>query len=319
MKKVCIFQGIESHKTALGLLEVPRRLYGDKKFQSYVVSLKDPVDLLNGFFHHIINLSEDIVEDFNARGVCDILFNLHKKYHFDTIVIPDTSLGRMVAPRLAKRLKTGLVSGVVDIQKSGNTIEFMRPALSGKIVETVQFKPNRLILITAKPNIFDNTSDGGLRSKIIEYTGPEPLKSNIKRLNVEENQVKEDISEAQVLISGGGGVKDHFSTLYPLAEALNGSVSATRKLVDQGIAPRNLQVGLSGKTVSPKMYIALGIHGTLQHMAGLRGGESIISVNTNCHAPICHVSDIVVHGDAVEFIDRMMKKINEYRSDDKGN
>jgi electron transfer flavoprotein alpha subunit len=90
---------------------------------------------------------------------------------------------------------------------------------------------------------------------------------------------------------------------------LNGAVVASRKLVDQGIAPRNIQVGQSGKTVSPKLYLALGIHGSMQHLAGLRGAASIIAVNTSPRAPICRISDLVVQGDACEFIEKLMDRI----------
>ncbi len=90
---------------------------------------------------------------------------------------------------------------------------------------------------------------------------------------------------------------------------LNGTVAASRNLVDQGIAQRHIQVGQSGKTVSPKLYLALGIHGSMQHLAGLRGAASIISVNTSPHAPICSLSDMVVQGDACEFIEKLMDRM----------
>jgi electron transfer flavoprotein alpha subunit len=149
------------------------------------------------------------------------------------------------------------------------------------------------------------------------YTEPVGSRSRLKRLHVEKHQHTTDIRDSEILISGGNGVKDAFSDLYQLADALNGTVAASRKLVDQGIAPRSLQVGQSGKTVSPRLYMALGIHGTMQHIAGLRGIESIISINTNRNAPICSLSELVVHGDAAEFINKMVKKIAHYRSEKK--
>jgi electron transfer flavoprotein alpha subunit len=97
--------------------------------------------------------------------------------------------------------------------------------------------------------------------------------------------------------------------LAPLAEALGGETAASRKLVDLGVTGRNIQVGQSGKTVSPKLYFALGIHGSLQHMEGLKNVDHIISVNTNRDAPICSVSDIVVEGDASSFIDKLLTRM----------
>jgi len=111
------------------------------------------------------------------------------------------------------------------------------------------------------------------------------------------------------LISGGGGVLEHFDRLQDLSEAMHAQVSASRRLVDSGVASRRIQVGQSGKTVSPRLYIALGIDGSLQHMEGLKNVEHLIAVNTNKDAPICSLADVVIAGDAVEFIDRLLERI----------
>lgn len=120
-----------------------------------------------------------------------------------------------------------------------------------------------------------------------------------------------DIRDAEILISGGGGVAGSFDELQKLAAVMGGRVTASRRAVDLGVAARAIQVGQSGRTVSPRLYIALGIDGAGQHIEGLRNIESIISVNTNRHAPICSISDIVVEGDAREFIERLCRRINE--------
>ncbi len=123
-----------------------------------------------------------------------------------------------------------------------------------------------------------------------------------------------DICNAEILVSGGGGVRNHFEELARLAKPLGAMVSSSRKLVDEGIAPRSIQVGQSGRTVSPKLYLALGIYGSMQHIEGLKNVEHIISVNTNRNAPICSLSEIVVEGDAVEFIEKLTKRINQNKN-----
>jgi electron transfer flavoprotein alpha subunit len=220
----------------------------------------------------------------------------------------------MIAPRLAKRLQTGLVAGVTDIKKEGGHTEIIRPACSGKILEGVLHTGNGPVMMSIRPNAFEYTSGNPLQTVVSAYTEPVSSPSAVTRLHVKENQQTCDIRDSEVLIAGGGGVKESFPELYRLADALKGTVAASRKLVDQGIAPRNIQVGQSGKTVSPRLYMALGIHGSMQHMAGLRQIASLISINTSVNAPICSLSDIVVHGDARKFIDRLMKKIALYRS-----
>ncbi len=314
MKKTCIFQDTEKTENTTDLLEVAERIYGQGQFESHAVLLADSFDPLMGSFHHIIRVAKGLVDCYDPQGICDILENLHKKNRFDSILIPGTSLGEMIAPRLAKRLQTGLVAGVTDIKRAGDHTEIIRPAFSGKILEGVLHTGNGPVMMSIRPNAFEYKPGDPLQTVVSAYTEPVSSPSAVTRLHVKENRQTCDIRDSEVLIAGGGGVKESFSELYRLADALKGTVAASRKLVDQGIAPRSIQVGQSGKTVSPKLYMALGIHGSMQHMAGLRHIASLISINTAVNAPICSLSDIVVHGDAREFIDRLMKKIALYRS-----
>ncbi|MDA3846272.1 MAG: FAD-binding protein [Vallitaleaceae bacterium] len=145
----------------------------------------------------------------------------------------------------------------------------------------------------------------------IDYHPEKIRKSSLKLLDTCKKVERYDITDSEVLISGGGGTIKDFGKLELLADALHGQVSASRKIIDQGIATRGIQVGQSGKTVNPKLYIALGINGAIQHIEGLKNVEHIISVNTNRDAPICSLSDLVVEGDAFEFIDKIVLKIKQ--------
>jgi electron transfer flavoprotein alpha subunit len=317
MKKTCIFQDTEQKENTTDLLEVAQRMYGQGQFESHAVFIEDSSDGLFGSFHHIIRVAEGIVNGYDPRQICDILENLHRENRFDSILIPGTRLGQIIALRLAKRLRTGLVTGVTDIKRDKAHIVIIRPACSGKILEGLHHTGDGPVMMSIRPNAFDYTPVDPLQTVVSEYTEPVRSRSAVKRLHVKENQQTLDIRDSEVLVSGGGGVKDSFPELYRLADALNGTVAASRKLVDQGIAPRRIQVGQSGKTVSPKLYMALGIHGSTQHMAGLRHIETIISINTAVNAPICRLSDIVVQGDALKFIDMLMDKILNYCSEKK--
>lgn len=314
MKKTCIFQDTEKIEYTTDLLEVARHMYGSGQFKSHAVFLTETIDPLIGIFHQIIRVKEDIVTHYNPRQICDILEHLHRKENFDSILIPATPLGKMIAPRLAKRLETGLAAGVTEIRKDGDQIEIIRPACSGNAFEVIHPDRDGPVVMSIKPNMFEYISAGDLPTHVSDYTRPVTSRSTIKRLAVKKNNQSYDIRDSDVLISGGQGVKKSFSELYHLAKALKGTVSASRKLVDQGIAPQSIQVGQTGKTVSPRLYMAIGIHGSMQHIAGLRQIESIISVNRSRHAPICSLSDIVVEGDARKFIDRLLEKITIYRS-----
>lgn len=317
MKKTCIFQDTDSLKRTADLLEAAQQMHGKGRFESHAVVLDQRFDSLSGFFNRIVSVPPELVPRYDPRGICDILEALHRKNRFDSILIPATGLGKMIAPRLAKRLKTGIVPGVTEVRQKGGRIELVRPACSGKILEHLSPLGNGPVLASIRPNTFECHSGGGLKTKISAYAGPVPPRNSLRCLGIEPDCRPHDIRDSEVLISGGNGVRDNFHALYPLARALNGSVSASRKLVDQGVATRHIQVGQSGKTVSPRLYMALGIHGAMQHIAGLRQVESVISINTSKTAPICSLSDIVVEGDAREFIDRLMEKISTHGSETK--
>jgi electron transfer flavoprotein alpha subunit len=156
----------------------------------------------------------------------------------------------------------------------------------------------------------DNTA--GKKAPAVVYHSPKRKEaSGVRLVKRELKPDTDDIRESDVLISGGGGVMRSFNRLEALAKELDGMVSASRRVVDSGAAPRHIQVGQSGKTVSPRLYLALGISGSIQHVVGLKNAEYIISVNSDRHAPICSLSDIVVEGDARDFIERMIQRLQQ--------
>ncbi|MCG8619582.1 MAG: electron transfer flavoprotein subunit alpha/FixB family protein [Desulfobacterales bacterium] len=323
MKRICIFQDTDRPGSTPDLLGAAERLHGDGAFESHLVLLNGSADDFFGLFHHVHRVADGLVAAYDPRGITEVLENLHQNLRFHNILIPATGLGKMIAPRLAQRLETGLVSGVTDIKHSSDGIELIRPAYSGKILEGIQVSGSGPVVMSIRPNAFDHKPKGSLQTLISEYATPVTTRSGITRVHVEERSERpdhkaKDIRDSHVLIAGGGGVKEHFSALVELADALGGAVAASRKLVDQGIAQRRIQVGQSGKTVSPQLYMALGIHGSVQHMAGLRQVDTLISVNRSDLAPICTLSDMVVQGDAGEFIPKLMEKISTYRSGNKG-
>jgi electron transfer flavoprotein alpha subunit len=318
MKRTLIFQDSENFRDTIDLLEVPRQMYGEGAFEAFAVFLKGNRKELLGYFHHMICISHGLVDVHDPRGISEIMENLHRSYGFDSILVPATAFGRMLAPRLAKRLRTGLVADVTDIITDGGRLELIRPAYSGKILAGITNIGKGPVMMSVRPKVFEYSAEGSLETEIQEYTKPVKKRWALKCLKVEDKKSTYDIRESEVLISGGGGITGGIPQLYSLAEELNGKVSASRRIVDQGLAPRNIQVGHSGKTVSPRLYMALGINGAMQHVEGLRNVESIISVNTARNAPICSLSDIVVEGDAREFVESLTTRIKVYRSQGNG-
>lgn len=308
MMKSLIFIDNEELKSSIDLLEVIRQI-GSETGESYGLCINNKTLMTNRAFDKLIMVECPSIEK-DAKSIADIIEELQLIYKFDHIVIPATHLGRMLAPRVAMRLHVGLVADVTAIKSDQGQLEMIRPAFSGKIMAGIVQMGNGPTMMSVRPNVFSYEGEANKTTKIIDYVPKRAVESDLILLEEEKKQDSYDIRDSQVLISGGGGVHKKFGKLEQLATALNGQVSASRKIIDKGLAPRTIQVGQSGRTVTPKLYIALGISGAIQHIEGLRNVECIISVNTNANAPICSLSDIVVEGDAEVFIDRLVEKIN---------
>jgi electron transfer flavoprotein alpha subunit len=291
-------------------------MYKDSEYETYAICFSNNNEAIYGKFDYLISVQDENIKNYDIPNITNCIEQLHNIYDFDSILIPATYLGRMLAPRLAMRLRVGLVADVTAIEHNNGVIEMIRPAFSGKLLAAIVNKNCKTIMMSVRPNVFVNVINGSRKTQTIYFKPTNVKPCKLRLLEKREKEKAKDIRESEVLVSGGGGVIGDFEHLYLLANELNAMVSASRKIVDNGIATRSIQVGQSGKTVNPKLYIALGIYGSLQHIEGLKNVESIISVNINKDAPICSLSDIVVEGDAIEFIDKLLKKINKNRNEE---
>jgi electron transfer flavoprotein alpha subunit len=309
MKKSLIYLDKENHNNSIDLLEVVRQIYGEEPNETYGISVNHYCRKAEGAFDKLLQVFEDEIFENDPMIVADILEELHRQYEFDCILIPATQFGRMLAPRLAMRLKVGLVADVTAIHHHNGVLEMVRPAFSGKIMAGIVKSGEGPYMMSVRQNVFAYNNERIKDTQVLEFHPVKGRNSNLKLLETRKKVQSYDIRDSKVLVSGGGGTSKNFKKLELLAKELNGQVSASRKIIDKGIAQREIQVGQSGKTVSPKLYIALGINGAIQHIEGIKNVDHIISVNTNKDAPICSLSDIVVQGDAFEFIDKLVEKI----------
>ena len=312
MKRVLIYIENQHIKDDIDLLETARQIYVDEVYETFALMIHGEVSALDGKFDVIIDLTDKKILDYEVKTICDVISKLHDTYSFDALLFPASFRGRILAPRVAMTLDTGLVADVTDIAHRTHGLELIRPAYSGKIMASIQITGKGPVMLSVRPGVFEYTSTKRVQTKIVV---PEGLVystgGGLREIERKEKKIEYDIRESNVLISGGGGVERYFNELIPLAKLLRGHISASRAIVDKGIATRSIQVGQSGKTVSPTLYIALGIYGALQHIEGLHNVDYIISVNTNKDAPICSLSDIVVEGDAYIFIQKLIEKIKK--------
>lgn len=318
MKKSLIYLDHENIQNSLDLLGVIDLMYGKGNSISYAVCLNHQGLEAMGQVDHIISIQDDRIENHDLLNLTDALEELQQRYAFDSILIPATYTGRMLAPRLSMRLHVGLVADVTAIEHHNGDLQMVRPAFSGKIMAGIVNRGRLPVMMSVRQNVFNYHSAETKKTNRIDFLPTNIQPSSIQLLESKEKERSLDIRDSEILISGGGGVQDNFHCLDLLANELDAQVSASRRIVDSGLASRRIQVGQSGKTVSPRLYIALGIYGSLQHIEGLNNVENIISVNIDKDAPICSLSDIVVVGDAVEFIEQLVKKIKKNRNIETG-
>lgn len=293
------------------LFEVVRSLYPEALAEAVIFGEGDWET--GDFFdevHHFL-MSEDSLYD--VRRIAKHIQDLQEEKQYDCIVIPATREGRMMAPALAMKLQTGLVADVVEVSRENEEICMVRPAFDGKLMACITNQSKGPVMMTVRPGAFrmaeKHIPERKESAKVIVHRCEKEAAPGIHLLEKQEAGESKDIREARALVSGGGGVGERFPQLEKLADLLHGMVSSSRRLVDAGITPRSIQVGQSGKIVSPRLYVALGIYGSLQHMEGLSKVGDIIAVNTNKNAPICSLASVVVEGDAIEFVEKLSKKI----------
>jgi electron transfer flavoprotein alpha subunit len=271
----------------------------------------DPALTLDACTLDVLHTPTQPIPAYDQAAIINACLSLIHTTSFEAILVPATPFGRQIAPRLAMALGTGLVADVTRIQRAEQGLIMIRPAYSGKLMASIVNTGNGPIMMSVRQGVFngDHLPTKTPRRQLLSATVP--LSSGLRQLESRPKTATEDIRQAKVLVSGGGGIQHHFQELHRLAKVLGGQVSASRRIVDSGIVSRKIQVGQSGKTVSPDLYVALGISGSVQHIEGLRNIKHLVVVNTNPNAPLTALADLVVEGDAVEFIHRFTERIRQ--------
>ena len=315
MRNALVYVDPDAAGSSLELLAVIRQLYGREDVTSYGLCIGMPADEARGFLDTIISVTD--IQPYDVPGIAVCITELHHAYRFDLILFPATVFGRMLAPRTAMRLRVGLVAEVSAVRRRNGQIEMIRPAFGGRMMASIVNHGPAPVLMSVRPDTFHHDGPADRNTAVIGFSPAcGKVATGVSLIRRRSRPQTGDIRDSEILVSGGGGVQRHFSSLESFAGKLGGMVAASRQLVDKGIAPRHIQVGQSGRTVSPRLYLALGIAGSIQHVVGLRNAGCIIAVNSDRHAPICSLSDMVVEGDTGEFLRRMNERLDGSRSKD---
>lgn len=223
----------------------------------------------------------------------------------DAVFFGHTAIGRDLAPKVAAHLNAGQISDVVALEKDAAGLLFTRPIYAGKAFETKRFTAGPLVVTFRPNNLPAAEAVPGSRAEVtqIPYAPPADLRAVVKEV-VRKTSGKVDLTEARIVVSGGRGVKsaDGFQVLERLAEVLNAAVGASRGACDAGYCDYSLQIGQTGKVVTPDLYIACGISGAIQHLAGMSQSRVIVAINKDPEAPIFRVADYGIVGDLFEVV-----------------
>ncbi len=250
------------------------------------------------------------LELYSSDGYAEVVLKAIEQAQPSAIFFSGTAMGRDLAPTVAARLGVGAIPDAVGLTLNGETFSVRRPVYSGKAVATVDTAGKTPQVIGLRPNIFAAEESSGA-GEVIALDGLSlSIRAVVKEL-LEAAGGELDVAEADVIVSGGRGIKgpENFALIKSLADALGGAVGASRAAVDAGWIEHSHQVGQTGKVVSPSLYIAAGISGAIQHLAGMSSSKVIVAINKDPDAPIFKVADYGIVGDLFDVIPPMVEAI----------
>lgn len=269
----------------------------------------------------VIVIDDPVLENYMTEPYTKAFTQVIKEKDPEIFLVGATAIGRDLAPRVSARIHTGLTADCTGlaIDEESKHLLMTRPAFGGNIMATIVCANHRPQMATVRPGVMkalavDETKTGNVEVMAVDFG---PADDSIELLEVlREDREIADITEAKVLVSGGRGVSnpEKFDTvLAPLAEVLGGTISASRSAVDAGWIDHERQVGQTGKTVRPDLYIACGISGAIQHVAGMEGSEFILAINKDETAPIFDIADLGIVANLDTLLPKLTEALKKYK------
>ena len=314
-------------KVGIELIGIASKLAADLGQEVVAVLLgKEVRGLADNLIHHgankVICVEDPILEHYATEPYTKALNAVVEAKKPEIVLYGATSIGRDLAPRVSARVHTGLTADCTKLEIDPETklLLMTRPAFGGNIMATIVCKEFRPQMATVRPGVMqalptDTSRTGEVEVFQVDFTDAD---MNIKiREVIKEKHAKVDITEAKVLVSGGRGIgnAEYFDVLKELADELDGLVTSSRANVDAGWIGRERQVGQTGKTVRPDLYMACGISGAIQHLAGMEDSEFIVAINKDAQAPIFDVADLGVVGDLHKIMPILIDKVRALKAE----
>lgn len=307
MANVLVFTETNNGKVKPVTLEILGRLTGQNSEVAVIGDLaQDQVEVLAKYgAAKVHKLKGDHLDKYSPEGYSNALHGFISAAQYDYVLAGATSMAKDMLPRLATKFDAGLASDCTNFVFDGDTFNGTRPLFAGKCLAKVELSGPRPHFATIRPNALgmpeSPTAGAGEATDATVEAGE--IRATIKEIIASASE-KVDLTEANIIVSGGRAMKnsDNFSILHEMAEVIGATVGASRAAVDSGYAAPDMQVGQTGKTVSPSLYIACGISGAIQHLAGMRTSKVIVAINTDPDAPIFTKADYGIVGDLFKIV-----------------
>jgi electron transfer flavoprotein alpha subunit len=282
------------------------------------LSDSDAAKLIHSGADKLYVVEDNRLEHFKVENYSNVLVDLIERYRPEIVIAGASTSGRTLMPHVAVRVNAGLTADCtdLDIEEGTNNLLQIRPAIGGNILATIKTPANRPQMATVRPKSSAPLKpDSSRTGEVVRIAlKPELIDNRVERIgfNVIPGRGV-NIQDSDIVVSGGRGLKkgENFELIQRLARLLNGAVGASRDAVDRGWISYPYQVGLSGKTVTPKLYMAVGISGSIQHLAGMKTAETIVAINNDPDAQIFNVADFGIVGNLFEVLPALIKELEK--------
>tara|TARA_B100000029_G_C17609532_1_gene968975 strand:- start:2691 stop:3668 length:978 start_codon:yes stop_codon:yes gene_type:complete len=309
----------EIKNSSLEVLSESQKIANTKDLENNVVILgeyeENNSNQINEFgINKVLLGATNKIENYSPDLYKNIILNLIEKFEPEIIIFSGSAIGKDISPRIAANMNYNLVTECIEIKVEENGYEIKRPIYAGKIIQTLKFNNNPIVL-SLKSNYF-SINKVEQKDFSFEQVNNEEIGNIISPVLKEIIQPQKetlDVSEASIIVAGGRGIKEpeNFKLIEELADVLNAAVGASRAVVDAGWRPHSEQVGQTGKIVSPNLYIAIGISGAIQHQVGMINSKCIVAINKDKNAPIFKFADYGIVGDLFEIIPELISELKK--------
>lgn len=305
-------------KSAFEAISTAKKIAGDTNSEFFTIVIGHSIEskaneLAKYGAGRVIIVENPKLEKYSTTAYARILAEIIKKENADTIFLPATAMGKDLAPRLAAKTGGALSTDCISLKIENNEIIATRPVYAGKALVDQTLNSN-VKIFSLRPNVFPViTSENNIKIEKSEINlDDKDLITLVKEIITSAG--KKDVTEADIIVTGGRGMKgpEHFHLIEELSDLFNGAVGASRAVVDAGWRPHSEQVGQTGKTVSPTLYIACGISGAIQHLAGMSSSKYIVAINKDKDAPIFQYADYGIIGDVFEILPAFITELKTF-------